>query len=368
MSSSGINLSGAKPFLFPILGVTDPLPFTPPIIVVENRKRLEEVNAEIAVATANAKAAADAFNSGSTNGTIDPKNITIEEIKTIKNTVEKVNDQITTQLAEWTTLQGYYQTYNYSSYTTNTPFQELAYTLIYPVDPSLFTGNIFPSNAKFLEGKAITTATYTSLTKLSNKLQTDISNINLITQYVLEIIQLEKEKIRLELLIAAGISSAENKRLGGGLKGIAPKPANVNSETQGVATNRFLLREAWNTTTYLDALGNTNRRIITPFRAVNNAGDVLSRLNYSCGGACQTPQSRPGLRGLKTAFGSIQSTCDETFVPPSACNVKYVYDSSNYTTYLKQRAVNKNYNDYSNVGNDSNASQVSFRAARHGLF
>jgi len=155
--------------------------------------------------------------------------------------------------------------------------------------------------------------------------------------------------------------------LGGGIKGIAPKPANVNTETQGLATNRLLLREAWNSTPYSDNLGNKRRNIITPFRAVNNAGDRLSRENYSCGGSCQTFQSRPGLNGLRGAFGAVQSRCDGSGVPPASCNVKYVYDSSDYTRYLKQRSVNRNYNDYSNVGNDSNASQVKFKAVRRGF-
>jgi hypothetical protein len=138
---------------------------------------------------------------------------------------------------------------------------------------------------------------------------------------------------------------------------------------------RWTLKEAWNTT-YPSQLrrNNLKKSITTPFRAVNNAGDLLSRENYSCGGSCQTPQSRPGLHGLKTHFGSVQSSCipSATYsslqllnnVPAAACNVKYVYDSSDYTTYLKQRAVNKNYNDYSYGGDDSKSSQSAQRAIR----
>ena len=114
--------------------------------------------------------------------------------------------------------------------------------------------------------------------------------------------------------------------------------------------------------------------ITTPFRAVNNAGDLLSRENFSCGGTCQSFQSRPGLRGLRQRFGSIQSTCVPsaaynslqliTNVPAAACNVKFVYDSSDYITYLKQRAVNKNYNDFSFGGDDYKGSQSAQRAIR----
>ena len=106
------------------------------------------------------------------------------------------------------------------------------------------------------------------------------------------------------------------------------------------------------------------KRVITPFRAVNNAGDILSRQNYSCGGPSQTPNSRPGLRGLR--LGSIFSACDGTNVEVTTCNPKYVYDSSNYTTYLRQKAAAKNYNDSSFSGNDSNASQSAFRRIRTG--
>jgi hypothetical protein len=152
-------------------------------------------------------------------------------------------------------------------------------------------------------------------------------------------------------------------RLGGGIRGYMPPPVVDSDHSESFSNTRFTLREAWNTN-YSRQLRNT-KRIITPFRAVTNAGDVLSRLNYSCGGNCQTFQSRPGMFGLKGRFGSIQSTCDESAIPPSACNVRYVYDSSNYTRYLKERAMNKNYNDRSFGGNDYNASQNSVRANNH---
>ena len=152
--------------------------------------------------------------------------------------------------------------------------------------------------------------------------------------------------------------------LGGGIKGYMPQPIIDHDNSAEFSMTRFTLREAWNTTKYSGQNGLGNSRIITPFRAVNNAGDVLSRKNYSCGGSCQTFQSRPGLSGLRQRFGAIQSLCDQTLVPPSACNVRYVYDGSDYTTYLRQRATNKNYNDRSFGGDDYSTNQVQFRAAR----
>lgn len=149
---------------------------------------------------------------------------------------------------------------------------------------------------------------------------------------------------------------------GGGIKGYVAPQVNDTDNNHAYAQTRFKLRDAWNTS-YVNELGN-KKRIVTPFRAVNNAGDVLCREYYSCGGPTQTFQSRLGLRGLRQRFGAITSNCDGTGVPAAACNGKYVYDSSNYTTYVKQRAVNRNYNDYSNGGDESSASQSAWRAIR----
>jgi hypothetical protein len=176
--------------------------------------------------------------------------------------------------------------------------------------------------------------------------------------------------------VAFSIFARSIKSPGGAIQGWMPQQTqNVDKTYPEFEQIRWTLKEAWNTK-YRGQLrrNGLKQSITTPFRAVNNAGDLLSRDNYSCGGTCQTPQSRPGLHGLKTHFGSVQSSCipSATYsslqlinnIPAAACNVKYVYDSSDYTTYLKQRAVNKNYNDYSYGGDDSNSSQSAQRAIR----
>ena len=163
---------------------------------------------------------------------------------------------------------------------------------------------------------------------------------------------------------------------GGAIQGYMPQAVQTNDKTYPEFEQiRFTLKNAWNTT-YPSQLrrNNLKQSITTPFRAVNNAGDLLSRENFSCGGSCQTPQSRPGLSGLKTHFGSVSTSCTPSAsynslqliknIPAAACNVKYVYDSSDYVTYLKQKAINKNYNDYSFGGDQSNASQSAKRAIR----
>lgn len=163
---------------------------------------------------------------------------------------------------------------------------------------------------------------------------------------------------------------------GGAIRGYMPQQTqNVNKQYPEYEHIRFTLKNAWNTV-YPSQLrvNNLTRPIITPFRAINNAGDLMSRLNYSCGGTCQSFQSRPGLKGLSQRFGAIQTTCQPSVtynslqtlnnVPAAACNVKFVYDSSDYVTYLKQKSINKNYNDLTYGGDQSNATQSAIRAIR----
>ena len=176
--------------------------------------------------------------------------------------------------------------------------------------------------------------------------------------------------------VAFNIFARNPKNSGGAISGWMPQSTQLTDKRYPEYEQiRYKLKNAWNTT-YPSQLkrNNLKQSITTPFRAVNNAGDLLSRENYSCGGSCQSFQSRPGLKGLSQRFGSIQSTCYPSAaysslqlidnIPAAACNVKFVYDSSDYTTYLKQKAVNKNYNDLSFGGDDSNSSQSAQRAIR----
>jgi len=176
--------------------------------------------------------------------------------------------------------------------------------------------------------------------------------------------------------VAFSIFAKNPKNPGGAIQGWMPQTTqNVDKRYPEYEQIRYTLKNAWNTT-YPSQLkrNNLKKTITTPFRAVNNAGDLLSRENFSCGGSCQSFQSRPGLYGLRTHFGSVSVSCTPSAaynslqeiknIPAAACNVKYVYDSSDYITYLKQRAVNKNYNDFSNGGDDYKSSQSAQRAIR----
>jgi hypothetical protein len=167
-------------------------------------------------------------------------------------------------------------------------------------------------------------------------------------------------------------NASGNPDLGGGFKGIMPQPVVDHDNSHEFSKTRFYLRDAWNTSSTSGS--SYPKRIIGPFRAVNNAGDILSRQDYSCGGTCQTFQSRPGLRGLKQHFGSISTLCTPSVlyssnqindaVPASACNGKFVYDSSDYINFRKKQAINRNYNDRSFGGNDYSGAQSAIRAIR----
>lgn len=129
--------------------------------------------------------------------------------------------------------------------------------------------------------------------------------------------------------------------LGGPFNGYSGKQTVTNNNDSGHTSTRRVLRDAWNTR-YATGEVNGRKRVITPFRAVNNLGDFLSRQNYVCGGPNQVNASKPGMKGR---IGSIISNCDNSGVEASNCNPRFVSDSSDYITFKKQQAMNRNYND-----------------------
>ena len=128
------------------------------------------------------------------------------------------------------------------------------------------------------------------------------------------------------------------------IKGISAKQTLTNYKDGEQSLDRGVLRRGWN---QINAIGEINgyKRVITPFRAVNNLGDFLARPNYVCGGPNQVNASKPGWKGH---IGSIISQCDATGVEGASCNPRFVSDSSDYVRFRKLRAMNKNYNDAKN--------------------
>jgi len=146
--------------------------------------------------------------------------------------------------------------------------------------------------------------------------------------------------------------------LGGGISGIAPKQTQLNQKDSENTSERKVLVKSWNTA-YATGSVNGRSRITTPFRAVNNLGDYLGRVNYSCGGPNPSPSvSSAGNTAWKNSIRGMPVMCDNTGIPSSSCNVKWVSDSSDYTTFRKQQATNYQYNKYKFGGDKNNASQV----------
>ena len=158
-------------------------------------------------------------------------------------------------------------------------------------------------------------------------------------------------------MISTLSKQTSSSNLGGPFQGFSSKQTMTNYKTSELVGMRKVLRMGWNTE-YAKGTVNNNARVITPFRAVNNSGDFLSRKNYSSGGPNPTNASRPGYARL---IGSIWSKPDATGVPASSCNVKFVADSSEYVKFKKQQANNRNYNDLSQGGyNNAAYSHITF--------
>ena len=158
----------------------------------------------------------------------------------------------------------------------------------------------------------------------------------------------------------SNIAPGQVANLGGGINGISGKQTINGARSSENTLMRRVLRRGWNTEY---ARGNINgrQRVTTPFRAVNNLGDFLSRKNYVCGGSNQVNASKPGWKGH---IGSILSQCDGTGVEAGSGNMRHVPDSSDYVRYRKQNAINNTYNDSSNGGDQSNGSYVALMRVR----
>jgi hypothetical protein len=156
------------------------------------------------------------------------------------------------------------------------------------------------------------------------------------------------------------MSSNNRSTLGGGIPGIAPKQTITNYKGGDQVISRRVVVKSWNTP-YATGTVNGRNRVTTPFRAVNNSGDFLGRVEYTCGGPNPTNADKPG---WKSRIRNMLSNCDGSGVPASSCNVKFVADSSDYSKFKKNRAINQLYNDSTFGGDQSNASYVPMMGVR----
>lgn len=112
--------------------------------------------------------------------------------------------------------------------------------------------------------------------------------------------------------------------------------------------NRFSLRRVWNKE---PAKADNPLPAMGQFRLANNAGDYFSRVAYTSGGPNMI-SSRPRLPIVTTKDGGQRDASDNTGIPASTCNTKYVYDSSDFIKFRRQKAIN---HGYSTLGNSANA-------------
>jgi hypothetical protein len=89
---------------------------------------------------------------------------------------------------------------------------------------------------------------------------------------------------------------------------------------------------------------------ITPFRRYFNAGDTAGTVNSAPSALLGRPPNQVGASSmvsrLHASYGGVSNNGEAFFTG----NPKYVYDSSNYVRFKKLQAVNRNYNDSSNGG------------------
>ena len=138
------------------------------------------------------------------------------------------------------------------------------------------------------------------------------------------------------------------------VQGVEPqKDENTINASSRSATKQILYR-GWrgripDPTAPLNSKGDPTAflpRAIGGFRFYNNAGDALSRKDYS-----GVQNSRECISQLGGGIGKMhQPRCgrgrserNTSGVETFSGNPKYVYDSSNYMTYRKQKALNRGY-------------------------
>jgi hypothetical protein len=137
-----------------------------------------------------------------------------------------------------------------------------------------------------------------------------------------------------------------------------------------VALKRKILRKSFRPNT-VSVNGIVVQSTIGPFRSSINLGDFLSRKNQSCGGCNQVNDVNSRIIRSKMGGGLSNVSCNVTTngvtplqLPLGSGNSKYVSDSSLFTRFKTLEGINKNYNDTSFGGDNSNGSYTFIKAVR----
>ncbi len=158
--------------------------------------------------------------------------------------------------------------------------------------------------------------------------------------------------------------------LGGGIRGSMPLGGLIGGGASGARGSGSGMegggQRELERVTLRRVLGNTmfpgNPNNITPFRRYFNAGDTNGTVNSYPSrllGSVNQVTGNSMVSRLHTTGGGNQF--GEAFY---SGNPKYVYDSSNYISYRKLRAVNKNYNDSSFGGSGGSTVAEALRRVR----
>jgi len=135
-----------------------------------------------------------------------------------------------------------------------------------------------------------------------------------------------------------------------------------------VALRRKILRKAFKSNK-ISVSGNTIKSMAGPFRASLSQGDPLNRLYQSCGGCNQVHDVNIHIRLNQDVISD--NSCDVAVngytprqIPLETGNNKYVHDSSLFTRFKYLSSLNKNYNDISFGGNNSNGAFTALMRVR----
>lgn len=168
--------------------------------------------------------------------------------------------------------------------------------------------------------------------------------------------------------------------LGGGIAGLMPQSVPARAKGNGNAIDRVFARRVFNNkSTFADIAGGskTSGMLLNGgYRSVMNGGDALNRKNMACGGSNQASNAVNGSAnaaarnhgagavpltgcGVEVTYGSnkYKANASTGANPIWSGNARFVADSSDFTRFRKMRSVNRNYNDISFGGDQSNASQ-----------
>ena len=155
------------------------------------------------------------------------------------------------------------------------------------------------------------------------------------------------------------------------LKSSKPRWKNLDNYR---AVDRKILRSAFGNEEYKKkdsskstwAFDKDNNKQITPFRMAMNAGDINNTVNKHVDENILPKQSNPIHSNLGNMHIAYLGVSNSTSVNGSyySGNPKYVYDGSDYVRFKKLQTMNRNYNDASYGGDDSNASQSALKRVR----